>query len=96
MCSGHQLLVLLRKIKMNPQKKIANRNSGYGCYISYQLAVSKCNWQIDAENLPEGQMSVGVHVEVKHLAATPIKAEVRVRAEVLEVVKNRVSLSIEA
>jgi predicted thioesterase len=49
-----------------------------------------------AAHLPEGQMSVGVHVDVKHLAATPIKAEIRVRAEVLEVVKNRVKMSIEA
>jgi len=49
-----------------------------------------------AENLPEGQMSVGVHVDVRHLAATPMNAEIRVCAEVLEVVKNRVKLSIEA
>ena len=41
-------------------------------------------------------MSVGVHVDMRHLAATPVKVEIRVRAEVLEVVKNRVKLSIEA
>jgi predicted thioesterase len=41
-------------------------------------------------------MSVGIHVDVKHLAASPIKAEIKVRAEVLEVIKNRVKLSIEA
>ena len=49
-----------------------------------------------AENLPDGQMSVGVHVDVRHLAATPMIAKVRVRAEVLEVVKNQVTLAIEA
>jgi anti-sigma regulatory factor (Ser/Thr protein kinase) len=27
-------------------------HSGYGCYIAYQLAVGKCGWQLDAENLP--------------------------------------------
>jgi hypothetical protein len=29
-------------------------HSGYGCYIAYQLAVEKCDWQLDAENLPQG------------------------------------------
>ena len=29
-------------------------HSGYGCYISYQLAVGRCGWQMDAENLAGG------------------------------------------
>ena len=29
-------------------------HSGYGCYIAYQLAVGKCGWNLDAENLPAG------------------------------------------
>jgi signal transduction histidine kinase len=29
-------------------------HSGYGCYIAYQLAVGKCGWQVDAENLAGG------------------------------------------
>ena len=29
-------------------------HSGYGCYIAYQMAVGKCGWLLDAENLPEG------------------------------------------
>ena len=29
-------------------------HSGYGCYIAYQLAVGKCGWALDAENLPGG------------------------------------------
>jgi signal transduction histidine kinase len=29
-------------------------HSGYGCYIAFQLAVGKCGWRMDAENLPEG------------------------------------------
>jgi len=49
-----------------------------------------------AGRLPPGQMSVGIHVDVRHLAATPLNARVRVRAEVLEVLKNRVRLSVEA
>jgi predicted thioesterase len=49
-----------------------------------------------AEHLPEGLMSVGVHVDVRHLAATPMRAQVQVRAEVLEVTENKVRLSIQA
>jgi len=61
--------------------------------ISFMERVSN---RLVAEQLSDGQMSVGVHVDVRHLAATPMKATVRVRAEVLEVVKNRVKLLIEA
>ena len=49
-----------------------------------------------AQHLPEGYLSVGTHVDVKHLAPTPIHAVIRVRVEILEVVKNRVRLSVEA
>ena len=61
--------------------------------ISFMERVSN---RLIAEHLPDGLMSVGVQVDVKHLAATPMKATVQVRAEVLEVVKNRVKLLIEA
>ena len=61
--------------------------------ISFMERVSN---RLVAAQLPEGQISVGVHVDVHHLAATPINVEIRVRAEVLEVLKNRVKLSIEA
>ena len=61
--------------------------------ISFMERVSN---RLIAEHLPEGYMSVGVQVDVRHLAATPMNATVRVRAEVLEVVKNRVKLSIDA
>lgn len=35
-------------------KKIEGTNSGYGCFIAYQMAVERCGWELDAENLPEG------------------------------------------
>jgi K+-sensing histidine kinase KdpD len=35
-------------------KKIFQAHSGYGCYIAHQLAVGKCDWQLDVENLTEG------------------------------------------
>jgi predicted thioesterase len=61
--------------------------------ISFMERVSN---RLIAELLPEGQMSVGVHVNVRHLAATPMKAEVRVLATVKEVLKNQVKLTVEA
>jgi Histidine kinase-, DNA gyrase B-, and HSP90-like ATPase len=29
-------------------------HSGYGCYIAHQLAVGKCGWGLDVENMPKG------------------------------------------
>ena len=34
-------------------KKIEGANSGYGCFIAYQMAVERCGWQLDVENLEE-------------------------------------------
>jgi predicted thioesterase len=61
--------------------------------ISFMERVSN---RLVADHLPEGYMSVGVHVDVKHLAATPMNAHIRVRAEILEVNKNRILLKVEA
>ena len=38
-----------------------------------------------SEKLPEDKLSVGIHVDVKHLAATLVGIEVRVKAELLEI-----------
>jgi predicted thioesterase len=46
--------------------------------------------------LAEGQGSVGMVVNIKHLAATPIGFTVRTRAEVLEVDGRRVKFKVEA
>jgi light-regulated signal transduction histidine kinase (bacteriophytochrome) len=32
-------------------KKIDGANSGYGCFIAYQMAVERCGWEMDAINL---------------------------------------------
>jgi hypothetical protein len=34
-------------------KKIEGASSGYGCFIAHQMAVERCGWQLDAENLKE-------------------------------------------
>ncbi len=49
-----------------------------------------------AEHLPEGYSSVGILVEVRHLAPTPFGFEVRVRSEVIAVEGNRVTFHAQA
>lgn len=46
--------------------------------------------------LPEGQASVGVALEIEHLAPTPVGAQVRARAEVTEVDGRRVYFKLQA
>ena len=46
--------------------------------------------------LPDGWVSVGVVVDVKHLAATPVGATVTVRANVLASDDNTVTFEVEA
>ena len=48
------------------------------------------------EYLEAGETSVGIEVNVKHLAATPVGMLVRARAEVLSVDKRRVTFRVEA
>ena len=35
-------------------KDFENQNSGYGCYIAYQMAVKRCGWKLDAVNTDGG------------------------------------------
>jgi light-regulated signal transduction histidine kinase (bacteriophytochrome) len=35
-------------------KKVDEQNSGYGCYLAYEVAQSRCGWKLDAENLTVG------------------------------------------
>ena len=46
----------IKKIFMENVSTKINRdiNSGYGCYIAYQMAVGRCGWELNAENLVEG------------------------------------------
>ena len=49
-----------------------------------------------SEHLPQGWISVGVLVNVKHLAATPVGAKVTVKAEVIAVDENTVTFAVES
>jgi len=46
--------------------------------------------------LPEGYHTVGIHVDVRHLAATPLGMKVRIRAELLEVDGRKLTFRVEA
>jgi fluoroacetyl-CoA thioesterase len=46
--------------------------------------------------LPQGQMSVGIEISAKHLAATPIGKRVWAEAEVVGIEKRRVLFTIKA
>jgi fluoroacetyl-CoA thioesterase len=48
------------------------------------------------EVLPQGYSSVGVHVDVRHLAPTPLGGNVRVTCEVLEVDGRRILFDVQA
>ncbi len=46
--------------------------------------------------LPDGSVSVGVRVDVRHLAATPLGMAVRARAELIEIDGRRLTFRVEA
>jgi fluoroacetyl-CoA thioesterase len=47
-------------------------------------------------HLAQGESAVGIHVDMKHLAATPVGMEVRVRSELMEVNGRRLRFHVEA
>lgn len=38
-------------------------NSGYGCYIAYQMATARCGWKLDASNLPSGGCKYSIEIQ---------------------------------
>ena len=52
--------------------------------------------ELHAEHLDAGEGSVGVHVDVSHIAATPVGMTVTAEAECVQVVDRRVSFKVKA
>ncbi len=52
--------------------------------------------QLLAQYLPEGFSSVGTHVDVRHLAPTPLGSTIRVKTEVIQVDGIRVLFNVQA
>jgi predicted thioesterase len=46
--------------------------------------------------LPEGHQTVGIHIDVQHMAATPMGMAVGVRAELVEVDGRKLTFRVEA
>lgn len=46
-------------------------------------------------HLPDGQTTVGIHIDVHHLAATPAGMRIRARAELIAVEGRKLTLDIE-
>lgn len=46
--------------------------------------------------LPEGHQSLGTHLEVSHVAATPVGMRVRVQAHLVQVSGNKLAFRVEA
>ncbi len=49
-----------------------------------------------AKALPEGESTVGIHLDVSHLAATPMGMEVRAVAELIEIDGKKLKFKVEA
>lgn len=49
-----------------------------------------------AEHLSPGETSVGIYLEIKHMAPTPVGATVRVKAHTTEVAGGQVVFTVEA
>lgn len=51
-------------IENKSTKKLENANSGYGCYIAYQMAVIRCGWKLDVDNNQKGGCTF--RITIKH------------------------------
>jgi len=58
--------------------------------------MERVSYRLLAEHLGEGESSVGVLVDVHHLAPTPVGATVRVKAEVEHLENSQVTFTVDA
>ena len=73
-------------------------SGGMAVYATPALVVLMETAAVDAlaPVLPEGQSSVGIGLDIKHLAATPPGHQVRARAEVSAVDGQKVTFQVQA
>ena len=60
------------------------------------LMMERISHRLLAEKLPEGYSSVGVHIEVQHLAPSPIGSTVTVRSELIHVDERSIIFKVSA
>ena len=58
--------------------------------------MENASWRAVADALDEGQVTVGTHVNVSHLAATPLGQKVRATAELTNIDGRRLVFRVEA
>ena len=61
--------------------------------ISFMEQVSN---RLISDVLPEDDMSVGIQVDIKHLAPSPVNTKIRVQVEVIKIEQKRILLKVEA
>lgn len=84
--------------QVTPESSASHIGSGnVGVYATPKLAllVERTCHDLIAKYLPEGQVSVGIEINLKHLAPTPIGDVVRIRSEITEVNGNRIRFHAE-
>ena len=63
----------------------------------YMIALmEQASQQLAASHLPPGQSTVGILVNVRHLAATPLGMEVRIHSELAAVDGRKLTFKVEA
>ncbi len=45
--------------------KTDSQNSGYGAYIAHEIAVQRCGWKLDANNLPQGGCVFSLEIPIE-------------------------------
>ena len=58
--------------------------------------MENASWRTVADGLDEGYVTVGTHVNISHLAATPLGQHVRATAELIEIDGRRLVFRVEA
>lgn len=58
--------------------------------------MERTSHQLLAEVLPEGFSSVGIQVDIRHLAPTPVGSTIRVKTQVQEINGARVTFEVQA
>jgi fluoroacetyl-CoA thioesterase len=91
--------VLLGSVEEATQEVTKERSATHlgsgalGVYATPSMALfveQVCRQMIDPK-LPEGQASVGVWIDLRHLAPTPVGDSVRIRAEIASIEGNLIS-----
>ena len=58
--------------------------------------MENASWKAVADALDEGYVTVGTHVNISHLAATPVGQQVRASAELVEIDNRRLVFNVVA